>query len=154
MISESRREQSKRSRKAPSSAWKPGQSGNPGGRPKVAAEVRELARQHGYEAIQRLVALLHSANETVSLRAAEVLLDRAYGRPLQGLELNSVDASPQRWHVEIVPMPKPENTPPSSESLSSQGMARLLGPSHPAAGTIISCEGNGEVIPSSQQVTM
>lgn len=41
-----------------SSVWKPGQSGNPGGRPKVAAEIRDLARDHGAKAIERLVALM------------------------------------------------------------------------------------------------
>ena len=130
MKSESTHEQS-RSRKAPSTAWKPGQRGNPGGRPKVVAEIRELARQHGHEAIQRLVALMHSKNESVAVRAAEALLDRGYGRPLQGLELNSVDVTPQRWHVELVPTPKREDPAPSNESLHSNGLARLThGPSH------------------------
>jgi Family of unknown function (DUF5681) len=32
-----------------------GQSGNPGGRPKVVGEVQELARQHTGEAIKTLV---------------------------------------------------------------------------------------------------
>ena len=35
--------------------WAPGQSGNPGGRPGGVAEVRELARRHTAEAIERLV---------------------------------------------------------------------------------------------------
>ncbi|WP_447986972.1 DUF5681 domain-containing protein [Nitrospira sp. Nam74] len=39
----------------PSTSWKPGQSGNPGGRPKVLIEVRDLARNHGREAIERPV---------------------------------------------------------------------------------------------------
>jgi hypothetical protein len=33
-----------------------GQSGNPGGRPKIVAEVKELAREHTSEAIETLVA--------------------------------------------------------------------------------------------------
>jgi Family of unknown function (DUF5681) len=134
-----------RSRKAPSSAWKRGQSGNPGGRPKVVAEIRELARQHGHEAIQRLVALMHSSNEGVAVRAAEALLDRGYGRPLQGLELNSVDATSQRWHVELVPTP-------TRESLPANGVAQLTqGPCHPSAGTIISCEMNGVGVPTNRR---
>ena len=34
------------------SKFKPGQSGNPGGRPKGFAEVRELAREHTVAAIE------------------------------------------------------------------------------------------------------
>lgn len=71
----------------PRSAWGPGQSGNPGGRPKIAAEVRDLAREHGGKAIERLVALMHSKNESVAVRAVEAILDRGYGRPRQAMEL-------------------------------------------------------------------
>ena len=114
----------KAARKVPSSAWKPGQSGNPGGRPKVVAEVRELARQYGYEAIQRLVVLLHSSNEAVSIRAAEALLDRGYGRPMQGVELTSIEAARHRWHVEIVPTPKRVDNAPPFDSLPSNEIAK------------------------------
>ena len=85
MRTENRRKET--GRKAPSSAWKRGQSGNPGGRPKVSAEIRDLARDHGAQAIERLVALMHSKNENVAVRAAEALLDRGYGRPMQGMEV-------------------------------------------------------------------
>ena len=35
-----------------------GQSGNPGGRPKVVAEIKELARAHTGEAIKTLVSIM------------------------------------------------------------------------------------------------
>ena len=38
--------------------FKKGQSGNPGGRPKVVAEVKELARAHTGEAIETLVSIM------------------------------------------------------------------------------------------------
>ena len=62
--------------------FKPGQSGNPRGRPKVAAEARELARQHGPRALERLVELIESDDERVALMAAKEILDRAYGKPV------------------------------------------------------------------------
>lgn len=82
------------SRKSSRTSWKPGQSGNPGGRPKVSAEVRELAREHGPKAIQRLVALMNSKNESVAVRASEAILDRGYGRPTQAMELAGKDGGP------------------------------------------------------------
>jgi hypothetical protein len=85
MMSENRRKET--GCKVPSSAWKRGQSGNPGGRPKVSAEIRDLARMQGAQAIERLVELMHSKNESVAVRAAEALLDRGYGRPVHGMEL-------------------------------------------------------------------
>jgi hypothetical protein len=63
-----------------------GQSGNPAGRPRVAAEIRELARAHGEEALRTLAELMKSAaKEETRARAAEALLDRAYGRPSQSI---------------------------------------------------------------------
>lgn len=63
-----------------------GQSGNPGGRPKEVDEVKELARQHGPEAITKLVAWLRSDNAKASVSAANALLDRGYGKPIQAIE--------------------------------------------------------------------
>jgi hypothetical protein len=40
--------------------WRRGVSGNPGGRPKVVTEVRDLARQHTGEAIMTLVAIMEN----------------------------------------------------------------------------------------------
>ena len=85
-MSENREKQTVK-RNLPRSAWGPGQSGNPGGRPKVAAEIRDLAREYGSKAIERLVALVDSRNPAIALRAAEAVLDRGYGRPLQAMKL-------------------------------------------------------------------
>jgi hypothetical protein len=88
-------------RKTPSSAWRPGQSDNPGGRPKMAAEIRDHARDHGPRAIARLVALMDSENESVAVRAAEALLDRGYGRPMQGVEFSGQAERPAHRLIEI-----------------------------------------------------
>jgi hypothetical protein len=68
--------------------FKPGQTGNPGGRPKIAAEVRELAQQNCKLAVQKLVKLLDSDNENIVLSAAQVLLDRGIGKPIQAVEIS------------------------------------------------------------------
>ena len=61
--------------------FKPGQTGNPGGRPKGVAA---LARQHGEAAIDVLADLLMDENAATRARiqAARELLDRAYGKPV------------------------------------------------------------------------
>lgn len=71
--------------------FKKGESGNPGGRPKVAAEVRELARQHTADAIQTLVSIMTNPKSAPAARvsAATVLLDRGYGKPPQAVELSN-----------------------------------------------------------------
>ena len=62
-----------------------GQSGNPGGRPKVVAEVRELAREHTSKAVETLVSIMTNTKAAPAARvsAANALLDRGYGKPPQ-----------------------------------------------------------------------
>ena len=63
--------------------WKPGQSGNPGGRPKEVAEVRELARRHTKKAIATLAEIMLDENAPHNARVAATnsLLDRGHGKP-------------------------------------------------------------------------
>ena len=62
-----------------------GRSGNPGGRPKVVAEVKELARKHTGKAIETLVSIMDNPKAAPAARvsAANSLLDRGYGKPPQ-----------------------------------------------------------------------
>lgn len=91
--SASRQEQGKR--RAPRTAWKPGQSGNPSGRPREVGDVRDLARQHTAEAIRTLIEVMrHGKPDRARAAAAEAILDRGWGRPLQPAEVTGLDGVP------------------------------------------------------------
>ncbi len=74
--------------------FKKGQSGNPGGRPKEVSEVKDLARTHGVDAIERLVELIASDNERTAVAACEAILNRGYGRPAQSMSLSGDEDKP------------------------------------------------------------
>jgi len=66
-----------------------GRSGNPGGRPHALVSVMEEARKHTLEAIRVLVELMCGANsESVRLNAAEAILSRGWGRPVQAFQVD------------------------------------------------------------------
>lgn len=65
-------------------AWKKGESGNPGGRPAVIADVQRLARDNCEAAIRALVKICKAGtSEAARVSAATALLDRGYGKPPQ-----------------------------------------------------------------------
>jgi hypothetical protein len=64
------------------SLWKPGQSGNPGGRPRTPHDLSALAREHTKEAVERLVQIMRAEDDGRALAAVQQLLDRGWGRPI------------------------------------------------------------------------
>ena len=73
-------------RPVPSTAWKPGQSGNPAGRPPTA--LLEAARNLTKEALERLTELMRQDDDrALALNAATEILNRGWGKPAQALAI-------------------------------------------------------------------
>lgn len=71
--------------------WKKGQSGNPNGRPKLPDIRDALAKiladeKDGYTALEATLMALRAKAVRGDIRAAEALLDRAFGRPKQAID--------------------------------------------------------------------
>lgn len=76
-----------------STSFKPGQSGNPFGRPKAVKEIADLARSHAPDAIERLVYWMNSDEPKASIAAAMAILNRGCGMPMQAHELAGPNGS-------------------------------------------------------------
>ena len=62
--------------------WKPGQSGNPKGRPRTPHDLPAMCREHTPEAVAKLVEIMRSDDHGKALNAIQQLLDRGWGRPV------------------------------------------------------------------------
>jgi len=105
--------------------FKPGYSGNAGGRPKDEHKVAQLARSFTLEAIDTLVGLMRNGkDERVKGTAAQALLDRGWGKPRVEVVTNEqpdsyitalravsarLDASEQSQITSTVQAPAPRN---------------------------------------------
>ena len=73
----------------------PGSHSNLGGRPKGNPAVKELLKQHSVDAAEKVVELLNCGNPKIELAAAQEILNRTEGKPLQvqdvQMELQGVD---------------------------------------------------------------
>jgi len=74
--------------------FKKGQSGNPKGRPKKIPELRELLanvlgdEKDGKTAAEAILMAIRNKAIKGDVRAAELLLDRAYGKARQDFDMN------------------------------------------------------------------
>ena len=85
--------------------FKPGQSGNPNGRPKKIPELDKLLAEvlgeekDGITAAEAILKRLRQQAAAGNIRAAEVLLDRAYGKAKQPMEHTGKDGAPIVYQV-------------------------------------------------------
>ena len=63
-----------------------GRSGNPGGRPKLPADIREAFKAKAPEALEVLTRCLQSGDDRIAMMAAQAILDRGYGKPTQSID--------------------------------------------------------------------
>jgi Family of unknown function (DUF5681) len=70
--------------------FKPGQSGNPGGRTKTLVEVARAAREYTLEAIETLAKIMRNdkASDAARVSAISILLDRGHGKAPLTINLN------------------------------------------------------------------
>ena len=74
--------------------FKKGKSGNPKGRPKKIPELDDLLaevlseKKNGVESAKLILMALRTKAAKGDVRAAEVILDRAYGRAKQAIDMN------------------------------------------------------------------
>lgn len=74
--------------------FKPGQSGNPGGRKKADPEFVRAVREAAKGALERIVALSKDAkDQKVRLQASIWLAERAHGKPAQSIDHTSSDGT-------------------------------------------------------------
>lgn len=83
----------------PHPGWKPGQSGNPRGRPKTPFDLPALCRSHTPEAIEKLVEIMRGDDTGKALTAIQMLLDRGYGRPITPVVTNDQPESLSLLHL-------------------------------------------------------
>ena len=75
--------------------WKKGQSGNPKGQPRKLPELRELLanvlgdEKDGKSAAEAILMALRAKATKGDVRAAELLLDRAYGKAKQDIDIQA-----------------------------------------------------------------
>lgn len=115
-------------RRGPGRPFAEGQSGNPGGRPKALKEVQALAGRYTKRAIVALAKILkESPDDKARIAAAEALLNRAWGKPSQAVEVSGPDGEPIESKAEVTAHADPGNAARILEVLARVGVVPVAG---------------------------
>ena len=85
----------------PKGGFQRGQSGNPGGRSKLPADIREAFKAKAPQALEVLTRCLQSDDDRVAMMAAQAILDRGYGKPAQTIDAKINEDSSVRFYAEV-----------------------------------------------------
>ncbi len=91
-----------------SGMFKPGQSGNPTGRPKMEKTIRDLARAHTKEAILTLAEIAKNpkSSDSARVQACNAILDRGWGKPAVYMETKNVSMTIDDILTQVTVEPK------------------------------------------------
>jgi len=94
--------------------FKPGQSGNPGGRPKSDNPIVAAAKLAAPEAFAQILRLSkESSDEKIRLQASEKIVERAYGKAAQAVELSGAEGEPLKIGITFNLKDTKKQLPPS-----------------------------------------
>ena len=81
--------------------WKPGQSGNPGGRKPIPEEVKEALQAATPAAVATLVEIMtQGKSEDTRVKAANIILERVYGKATAQVDVRVTDVG--AMHLQLL----------------------------------------------------
>lgn len=82
--------------------YKPGQSGNPSGKPKTDPTVKQLLKAATPDAARKIVELLNCGNPKIEFQAAQEILNRTQGKPREQVAMEISSDSDMKLQVRSV----------------------------------------------------
>ena len=105
-----------------------GKSGNPGGRPKAAYDVKALAQANTKEAFEVILRIMRDPeNPDLALKAANMVIERGYGKPIQQVQGDMIH--------QLTVMPTIQKQYPGEANCQSVNLVAefIIGDAHPPA---------------------
>lgn len=84
----------------PGKKYEKGQSGNPGGRPKIPDEFKEKCREFSSTVFEKWKTEVTNGGENW-MKAAELIVAYGHGRPAQGVEVTGKDGAPLSFKIDM-----------------------------------------------------